>query len=53
MEIRELVQKTSIPAKTIRYYEDIGLLPPPARKPNGYRDYADADVERLKLVAGA
>jgi DNA-binding transcriptional MerR regulator len=53
MEIRELVQKTSVPAKTIRYYEDIGLLPPPARKPNGYRDYADADVERLKLVAGA
>ena len=53
MEIRELVQKTGVPAKTIRYYEDICLLPPPARKPNGYRDYADTDVERLKLVAGA
>ena len=53
MEIRGLVSKTGVPAKTIRYYEDIGLLPPPARKPNGYRNYSEIDVERLKLVAGA
>jgi len=53
MEIRELVEKTGVPAKTIRYYEDISLLPPPARKPNGYRNYSEIDVERLKLVAGA
>jgi DNA-binding transcriptional MerR regulator len=53
MEIRELVEKTGVPAKTIRYYEDIHLLPPPARKPNGYRNYSEIDVDRLKLVAGA
>lgn len=53
MGIRELVERTGVPAKTIRYYEDINLLSPPARKPNGYRNYAEADVERLKLVAGA
>ena len=53
MEIRELVKNTSVPAKTIRYYEEIKLLPPPARKPNGYREYFEVDVERLKLVAGA
>lgn len=53
MEIRELVEKTGVPAKTIRYYEDINLLPPPARKPNGYRNYSEVDVGRLKLVAGA
>ena len=53
MEIREIVEKTGVPAKTIRYYEEIGLLPPPARKPNGYRKYSYPDVERLKLVAGA
>jgi len=53
MGIRELVQKTSVPTKTINYYEDIGLLPPPARKPNGYRGYIDTDVDRLKPVAGA
>jgi DNA-binding transcriptional MerR regulator len=48
-----LAQKTGVSAKTIRYYEDIGLLPPPASKPNGYRDYSDTDVDRLRLVAGA
>jgi len=53
MEIGELVKKTGVPAKTIRYYEDIELLPPPERKPNGYRFYTEADVDRLKLVAGA
>ncbi len=53
MEIRELVVLTGVPAKTIRYYEEIGLLPPPSRKPNGYREYSEADVDRLRLVAGA
>jgi DNA-binding transcriptional MerR regulator len=53
MQIRELTENTGVPAKTIRYYESIGLLPPPAREPNGYRRYRHADVERLKLVAGA
>ncbi|MCH7662552.1 MAG: MerR family transcriptional regulator [Chloroflexi bacterium] len=53
MEIRELVKHTGVPAKTIRYYEEIDILPPPARKPNGYREYSEVDVDRLKLVAGA
>lgn len=53
MEIRELVELTGIPAKTIRYYEEIKLLPPATRKPNGYRDYSQVDVDRLKLVARA
>ncbi|MFV1949055.1 MAG: MerR family transcriptional regulator [Anaerolineales bacterium] len=53
MEIRELSAQTNVPPKTIRYYEEIGLLPSPARKPNGYRQYFKPDVQRLKLVAGA
>lgn len=53
MEIRELVELTGVPAKTIRYYEEINILPLPARKPNGYRKYSEIDVDRLKLVAGA
>lgn len=53
MEIRQLVELTGVPAKTIRYYEEIDLLPSPSRKPNGYREYSKADVDRLKLVAGA
>jgi DNA-binding transcriptional MerR regulator len=53
MQIRDLAHQTEVPAKTIRYYEFVGLLPPPARKPNGYRSYSQTDVQRLKLVAGA
>ena len=53
MKIKELSQQTGVSAKTIRYYEDIGVLPPPARQPNGYRLYTDADVNRLRLIAGA
>lgn len=53
MQIRELSERTEVSSKTIRYYEEVGLLPPAIRKPNGYRDYSDADVQRLKLVAGA
>jgi DNA-binding transcriptional MerR regulator len=53
MQIRELSQRTGLPAKTIRYYEEIGLLPPPKRLDNSYRDYSEADVARTRLVAGA
>jgi len=53
MEIRELEARTGVTAKTIRYYEQAGVLPAPRRKPNGYREYDEKDVERLKFVAGA
>jgi len=53
MQINELAKRSGVSAKTIRYYEEIELLPPARRKPNGYRDYVEADVERLRLVAGA
>ena len=53
MHIRELAQRTGVSPKTIRYYEAVGVLPPPRRAPNGYRLYDERDVERLRLVAGA
>ena len=53
MQINQLATLTSVSPKTIRYYESIGVLPQPHRSSNGYRDYEDSDVERLKLVAGA
>jgi MerR family transcriptional regulator, copper efflux regulator len=53
MQIKEFAQKTSLSAKTIRYYEEIGLLPPPKRLENGYRVYDDNDVARARFVAGA
>ena len=53
MQIKQLAALAKVSPKTIRYYELIGVLPEPERSPNGYREYADRDVERLKLVLGA
>ncbi len=53
MNIGTLARRSGVPAKTIRYYEDIGLLPPPRRAANGYRVY-DADaLAPLRFVARA
>ena len=53
MKIQEFSQQTGLPAKTIRYYESIGILRPPQRLPNGYREYNEQDLERARFVAGA
>jgi DNA-binding transcriptional MerR regulator len=53
MQIQELAQRTGVSATTIRYYESIHLLPKPKRRTNQYRSYTEADIERVRLVAGA
>ena len=50
MKIGELSQKTGLPASRIRYYEKQNLLPRPMRNNNGYRNYHDEVVERLKII---
>lgn len=52
MNIGTVSGRTGLPAKTIRYYEDIALVVPD-RKPNGYRDYSEADVNRLAFIQRA
>jgi Cu(I)-responsive transcriptional regulator len=52
MNIGDAAERSGLPAKTIRYYEDIKLLKP-ARGDNGYRDYSDDDVHRLKFLQRA
>lgn len=52
MNIGTAGKVSSLPAKTIRYYEDIGLIRP-ARRDNGYRDYSDGDVARLRFLQRA
>lgn len=51
--IGQLAKEVDIPAKTIRYYEDIRLLEPAKRWKNGYRFYVQADVQRLHLIKQA
>ncbi|HPE81786.1 MAG TPA: MerR family transcriptional regulator [Gammaproteobacteria bacterium] len=50
MRIGELANLSGMKADTVRYYEKAGLLPPPPRLPNGYRDYGAAHVERLAFI---
>lgn len=51
--IGELAKLTDVPPKTIRYYEDEGILPAPRRSESRYRLYTDVDVRRLELVRRA
>ena len=53
MRIGELARRTGVPTKTIRYYEEIGVLPAPDRAANDYRDYPDEAVDRLAFVRDA
>lgn len=53
MKIGELGERCGVTAKTIRYYESIGLLDEPDRTESGYRDYGDAAVERLRFIRDA
>ncbi|MDR1857556.1 MAG: MerR family transcriptional regulator [Desulfovibrio sp.] len=50
MRIGELARRTGCKAVTIRFYEAEGLLPAPERSGANYRDYGDADLDRLEFV---
>ncbi|WP_420857443.1 Cu(I)-responsive transcriptional regulator [Marivivens marinus] len=52
MNIGEVAEKTGLPAKTIRYYEDIGLVRP-LRGHNGYRQFRDSDAHKLTFLGRA
>lgn len=51
MRIGELAQLTGAPARMLRYYEQQGLISP-GRSANGYRDYEDYLVDRVKKIRG-
>jgi MerR family transcriptional regulator, copper efflux regulator len=53
MRIGELAEQTGISTKAIRYYEQIGILTPPARTPSGYRTYDPSALGRLEFVRAA
>jgi MerR family transcriptional regulator, copper efflux regulator len=53
MRIGELADQAGISAKAIRYYEQLGILPPPARAPSGYRSYEQTALGRLEFVRAA
>ncbi|MBK8209169.1 MAG: helix-turn-helix domain-containing protein [Rhodospirillales bacterium] len=53
MNIGELARAAETTAETIRYYERIGLLPPPPRTAGNYRDYSAGHLSRLAFTRRA
>ena len=52
MNIGDVAQRSGLPAKTIRYYEEIGLITP-LRGANGYRAFRDSDLHKLAFIGRA
>lgn len=52
MNIGEVAEMSGLPAKTIRYYEEIGLVRP-RREPNGYRRFGPREMHKLRFLARA
>ncbi|AYY15254.1 MerR family transcriptional regulator [Actinobacteria bacterium YIM 96077] len=50
MQIGEVAERVGLSLRTIRYYEEVGLVPPSARTPGGFRLYTESDVARLNLI---
>lgn len=53
LTIGQVAREVDIPAKTIRYYEEIKLIQPAKRSDNMYREYSKEDIARLRLIKQA
>ena len=53
LRVAELAGLVGMSADTVRYYERVGLLPPPARTSSGYRAFDAGAVDRLRFIQGA
>jgi DNA-binding transcriptional MerR regulator len=53
LTVGQLARATGVPAKTIRYYEQVGVLPVPRRSEAGYRHYSRHNVHRLLFIRRA
>ena len=50
MRIGEVAARAGVTVDTVRFYERVGVLPPPARTESGYRDYVPQTVDRIRLT---
>ena len=53
LNIGSVAEAAGLPAKTIRYYESIGLIQPAGRRANGYRSYSETDMRTLAFIKRA
>jgi MerR family mercuric resistance operon transcriptional regulator len=50
LKIGEVAKRAGVRVDTVRFYERRGLLPRPARRPSGYREFTEATVERIRFA---
>ncbi|GAA0927556.1 MerR family transcriptional regulator [Virgisporangium aurantiacum] len=50
MKIGQVAAEADVTVDTVRFYERRGVLPPPERRPSGYREYTPAAVERIRMA---
>jgi MerR family mercuric resistance operon transcriptional regulator/MerR family copper efflux transcriptional regulator len=50
LRIGEVASRSGVSVDTVRFYERVGVLPPAARRPSGYREYTDDTVDRIGLT---
>jgi MerR family copper efflux transcriptional regulator len=53
MRIGQLARQSGIAPSAVRYYEQLGLLPPPERMASGYRSYGEDTLDRLTFIRSA
>ena len=53
MRVGELIEQAGVNIETVRLYERNGLLPPPPRRPSGYRIYDESSLRRLRFIKRA
>ncbi len=52
MQIGQVAEKAGLSLRTVRYYEEVGLVQPISRTPGGFRLYSEREVERLRILKG-
>src|SRR5262245_15412129 len=50
VKIGQVAKQAGVTVDTVRFYERVGVLPEPARRPSGYREYEPGIVDRIKLT---
>ena len=50
LQIGDVAERTGLSLRTVRHYEEVGLLQPAERSPGGFRLYTEAAVERLRVI---
>src|SRR3954447_9998410 len=50
VKIGQIAKRAGVTVDTVRFYERVGVLPEPARRPSGYREYEPAVIDRIRLT---